>query len=111
MAKTKGPRKIRRYDNAFKVKAVKMSQLPGVQVKDVAASLDIHPFLLSKWRKQVRDGELSADDAVIIEPQSAAELKRLRQIEKEHARLKQEHDLLKKAIRFCSERKRKSSPS
>ncbi len=111
MAKTKGPRKIRRYDRAFKVKAVKLSQLPGVQVKDVAASLDIHPFMLSKWRKQVRDGELTTDDDVIIEPQSAAELKRLRQIEKEHARLKQEHELLKKAIRFCSERKRKSSPS
>lgn len=111
MAKAKGPRKIRRYDNEFKVKAVKLSQLPGVQVKDVAASLDIHPFMLSKWRRQVQDGVLTAEDETIIEPQSAAELKRLRQVEKEHTRLKQEHDLLKKAIRFCSERKRKSSPS
>jgi len=111
MARNTGPRKVRRYDNEFKVKAVKLSQLPGVQVKDVAASLNIHPFMLSKWRKQVRDGVLTAEDETIIEPQSAAELKRLRQIEKEHARLKQEHDLLKKAIRFCSERKQKSSPS
>jgi len=111
MAKNKGPRKVRRYDNSFKVKAVKLSDLPGVQVKDVAESLDIHPFMLSKWRKQVRDGVLTADDDVIIEPRSATELKRLRQLEKEHIRLKQEHDLLKKAIRFCSERKLKSSLS
>jgi len=111
MARAKGPRKIRRYDNAFKVKAVKLSELPGVQVKDVAESLDIHPFMLSKWRKQVRDGVLTAADEAIIEPRSATELKRLRQLEKEHIRLKQEHELLKKAIRFCSERKRKSSPS
>ena len=71
-------------------------------------TLDIHPFMLSKWRKQVRDGVLTAVDEAIIEPRSATELKRLRQLEKEHSRLKQEHELLKKAIRFCSERKRKS---
>ena len=111
MAKAKGPRKVQRYGNAFKVKAVKLSELPGVQVKDVAESLDIHPFMLSKWRKQVRDGVLTADDEAIIEPQTESELKRLRQLEQEHNRLKQEHELLKKAIRFCSEQKRKSSPS
>jgi transposase-like protein len=36
MPKAKGPRKTHRYDNEFKVKAVRLSQLPGVQVKDVA---------------------------------------------------------------------------
>ena len=35
MAKAKGPRKVRRYDSVFKAKAVKLSELPGVQVKDV----------------------------------------------------------------------------
>jgi transposase len=44
-------------------------------------------------------------------PVKATELKRLRQLEKEHAILRQEHALLKKAIRFCSERRQKSSPS
>jgi transposase-like protein len=29
-----------------------------IQVQAVAAALDIHPFMLSKWRKQVRDGVL-----------------------------------------------------
>jgi hypothetical protein len=33
-----------------------MSNQPGVLVKDVALSLCIHPFMLSKWRKQMRDG-------------------------------------------------------
>lgn len=111
MPKIKGPRKIRRYDNAFKVKAVLLSQQEGVQVKDVAASLDIHPFMLSKWRKEVREGTLTAENVIFDEPQSAAELMRLRKLEKDYNRLQQEHDLLKKAIRFCSERKGKSSPS
>jgi transposase len=111
MPKIKGPRKINRYETEFKVKAVKLSLLPGVRVKDVAASLDIHPFMLSKWRKQYRDGEFQISDDIIIDPQSSAELQRLKQLEKEHARLKEEHELLKKAIRFCSEQRQKSSRS
>ena len=33
-----------------------MSDEPGVLIKDVAESLCIHPFMLSRWRKEVRDG-------------------------------------------------------
>jgi transposase len=40
-----------------------------------------------------------------------SELQRLRQVEKQYKRLLMEHDLLKKAIRFASERKTTSSPS
>jgi transposase len=40
-----------------------------------------------------------------------AELQRLREVEQQFKRLQMEHDLLKKAIRFASERKVKSSPS
>ena len=50
--------RIKNYGVEFKLKAVQLSDQPGVLVKDVAESLDIHPFMLSKWRKQVRDGEL-----------------------------------------------------
>jgi transposase-like protein len=39
----------------FKATAVKLSSLPEVMVQDVAAALDIHPFMLSLWRKQVRE--------------------------------------------------------
>ena len=54
-----GPQKINRYGLEFKLKAVQLSDQPGVLIKDVAESLCIHPFMLSKWRKQVRDGELT----------------------------------------------------
>jgi hypothetical protein len=47
MARIKGPRKVHRYSAEFKLKAVKLSDLGGVQVKDVAEALDIHPFMLS----------------------------------------------------------------
>ncbi|TFY96140.1 transposase [Ramlibacter humi] len=110
MAKRNGPAKIKKYSLEFKLKAVQLSSQPGVLIKDVAESLCIHPFMLSKWRKQVRDGELVGDPPE-LEPQEAAELQRLRDVERQFKRLQMEHDLLKKAIRFASERKMKSSPS
>ncbi len=45
-----GPRKVSRYGDQFKATAVKLSSLPGVLIKDVAAALDVHPFMLSLWR-------------------------------------------------------------
>ena len=45
---------------------------------------------------------------IIIEPQMKAELKRLRKLERDHNLLKEEHALLKKAIQFSSQRKKKS---
>ena len=105
-----GPRKIARYGDRFKATAVKLSSLPGVLIQDVAAALDIHPFMLSLWRKQVRDGVIMAKSAK-LDVQTKAELKRLRDLERRYKVLKEEHELLKKAIRFASDRKRKSSSS
>lgn len=105
-----GPQKINRYGIDFKLKAVQMSQQPGVLIKDVAESLCIHPFMLSKWRKQVRDGVL-VGEASPIEPAAVAELQRLREVEQRYKRLQQEHDLLKKFIRFAADRKQRSLPS
>ncbi len=105
-----GKQRIQSYGLEFKLRAVQLSNQPGVLVKDVAESLDIHPFMLSKWRKQVRDGELKGDPPA-IDPQAVSELQRLREVEMKYKRLVMEHDLLKKAIRFASERKAMSSPS
>src|SRR5258705_2062993 len=104
---TPGPQKIHRYGTAFKLRAVQMSNQPGVLIKDVADSLCIHPFMLSRWRKQVRDGELVGKSAP-LEATAVAELQRLREVERQYQRLRMEHDLLKKAIRFASDRKQKS---
>ena len=103
-----GPRKVARYGDQFKATAVKLSSLPGVLIQDVAAALDIHPFMLSLWRKEVRDGVIVAKSAK-LDVQTVAELRRLRDLERRYKVLKEEHELLKKAIRFASDQKRKSS--
>ena len=109
MAKA-GPRKIAKYGEKFKATAVKLSSLPGVLIQDVASALDVHPFMLSLWRKQVRDGIIVAR-ASKLDVETTAELRRLRELERRYKVLREEHELLKKAIRFASDRKRKSSPS
>ena len=109
MAKS-GPRKTHRYSNEFKATAVRLSDLPDVLIQDVADALDIHPFMLSRWRKQAREGVI-VTKGVKIDTETAAELKRLRDMEKKYKLLQEEHELLKKAIRFASDQKRKSSNS
>ena len=47
-------RKTYQYSNEFKTKAVQLSLMDGVQVQAVAKTLDIHPFMLSRWRKEYR---------------------------------------------------------
>ena len=105
-----GPRTTAKYSDRFKATAVSLSQLPGVAVQDVAASLYIHPFMLSRWRKEAREGQLMTK-GVQIEKDVAAELKELRRVKKQYERLKLEHEILKKAIAFTSERRRRSSSS
>jgi transposase len=127
MAKAHRPRRTHRYSGQFKLTAVRLSQTPGVQVKDVAEALDVHPFMLSKWRKEAREGAI-APDAPQTQPTAKRaakpaprnerpdattrhELQRYAELKRRHALLKEEHELLKKVIRFCSARKATSSPS
>ncbi|MDX2464913.1 MAG: transposase [Porticoccus sp.] len=105
MPKYTNPRKTWHYLNEFKVKAVQLSLLDGVQVKEVAETLDIHPFMLSRWRKEYREGLLVADKRkkIINIPKEKNEMDRVKRLEKENARLRQENNLLKKWQRFLTE--------
>jgi transposase len=108
-----GRPKVRRYSLEFKLKAVKLSQLAGVEVQAVADALEIHPFMLSRWRKEARDGVLrgrvALPKAVTVPP--ASQVKRRQALQRKYAVLEEEHALLKKLIRFTSARKPMSSRS
>src|SRR3990167_11424215 len=58
MAAPVGPKKVHRYTLEFKIQAVKLANHPEIQTQDVAHALDIHPFMLSKWKKDYREGKL-----------------------------------------------------
>ena len=110
-----GPKKKPSYGVEFKRAAVQLSHRPGVQVQAVAAALDIHPYMLSRWRKEFREGRLRPKIAEVEAPRTrpprVREIRRLQELEREHRMLQEEHALLKKAIRFCSERKARRSRS
>jgi transposase len=110
-----GPKKTQEYGVEFKRAAVQLSHRPGIQVKAVAEALDIHPFMLSRWRKEFREGRLrpkaSGPVALASRAPRASEIRRLQELEREHRLLQEEHALLKKAIRFCSVRRQRRSRS
>jgi len=105
MARYNNSRKTWQYTEEFKAKAVQLSLLDNIQVKEVAETLDIHPFMLSRWRKEYREGKIVADKRKKISSiaQDKKELDRVKKLENENARLRQENDLLKKWQRFLAE--------
>jgi transposase len=133
MGKPVGPKKVHRYSNEFKVQAVRLSLHPDIETQDVALALDIHPFMLSRWKKAYREGTLKAtrDIAPLELPRVQRDnfqLKalqrqmhglerkveaqtRVRVLERKVRALEIENDLLKKAIRFNLERRKRSSSS
>lgn len=98
--------KHEQYDVDFKRNAVRLSNHPDIRTKDVAEVLKIHPFMLSRWKKEFREGRFVDKDN---ENSAAARLekanRRILQLEKQLARVQVENDLLKKARRFLSDGK------
>ncbi len=113
MARPKVPKRIGNYGDDFKMKAVRLTFMEGTQVQDVAKALDIHPFMLSRWRKEYREGRIVADRRVkrVVDVELQSKIKELKKLEAENAKLRVENDLLKKAIRFSSARRKKPSNS
>lgn len=105
-------RKHEQYDVDFKCTAVRLSNHPEIRTQDVAAVLKIHPFMLSRWKKEYREGRFMNKSN---ENSAAAKLekanRRIQQLEKQLARVQVENDLLKKARRFLSDGKERRSPT
>ena len=99
------PRRTWKYSEEFKVSAVEMSYLDGIKNNDVAEKLDIHPYMLSRWRKEYREGRIVADKRkkLTYAKKEKKELTKLQRLERENAQLKKEVDLLKKWQRFLAE--------
>lgn len=118
----KNQKKTKQYSLEFKRSAVEMSLEEDVQVQQVAERLDIHPFMLSRWRKEYREGQLkpSRQPSRVVKtnvskakkaastPQESSELRKLK---RENERLKKELDLVKKWQRFLAEQEKSDTDS
>lgn len=86
----------RKYTREFKLEAVKMTEVPGVTVKQVAADLGINSHMLGKWRTQLRDeGEAGA-----FPGHGNARDDEMAALRRELSRVKKERDFLKEAAAF-----------
>ncbi len=108
----------RNYTSEYKVSAVRMTFKPGVLIKDIAQSLDIHPYMLSRWRKEYFEGKLVADERKVTKKlisvpkkKELTDSERIKKLETENMALKEEIDFLKKWEAYNSELRRKSSHS
>jgi transposase len=111
-----GRMKKHRYSNEFKITAVKMASTPDIEVQAVAEALGIHPFMLSRWKKEYREGKLQGEahaDLKAVQDMEAAvaEQKKIQRLEAALKKARIENDLLKKAIQFNLERRPTSSRS
>lgn len=123
MPAPKSKKKVLQYSNREKLTAVRLSEAPGVKVKDVAAALDIHPFMLSRWRKEARERLLGAPPMPVgkrkggRDPKpkpralSQAQMTKYAQLKRQHEQLRKEHEFLKKFDRFRAQMKAKGSRS
>jgi transposase len=104
MAARLSRKRLPRYSLDFKLKTVKLTQIPGMEVQAVAQALDLHPVMVSRWRQEHREGRLKdVAPRPRISKRVVREIQRLQELEKAHRLLLEEHELLKQAIRFCSE--------
>ena len=100
----------RTYSLEFKLQAVLLSSHPDIDTKEVAESLDIHPFMLSRWKKEMKEKKLTGKKALSI---PASDLKKanskIDKLERQLGKLKEENEILKKYNRFVAEKNRTRS--
>lgn len=95
--------KNRSYDRSFKIEAVRLVVDEGRPLARVARELGIHENQLYRWKKKFLAEGSEAFPGTGHQTAEQAELHRLR---RENADLREERDILKKAIAIFSPRKR-----
>lgn len=93
----------RHFSREFKVHAVQLVTEKGLAVSKVARELDIHPILLHLWkRKYLAEG----DKAFVGKGRAKPDDIKLRRLRRELRKVKEERDILKRALASFSKQKR-----
>lgn len=105
--------RTKKYSDEFKATAVLLSLLDDCSVKSVAESLDIHPVMLSNWRRLYHQGKIMTDKRrkIVKKPKTLNENIQVATLVAEVERLKKENDILKKWQRFLAEQRQKNTNS
>lgn len=91
-------KKRRRFSEDFKREAVRLAYESGRRVSDVATELDVRPDLIRRWRHALSGGEPGQPASV--------ESQEIRRLQRKLSRVREERDILKKALAIFSDRQR-----
>ena len=95
--------KRRHFTGEFKRNAVQLVTEKGMAVGKVVRELDIHPNLLHLWRRRLlKDG----DKAFVGRGHARPEVAETKQLRKELEKVREERDILKKALAVFSKQSR-----
>ena len=95
--------KNRHFSREFKRDAVLLVTEKGMRVGRVARELDIHPNLLHLWRREFL---AKGDKAFVGKGRIRPEEAEIRGLRKQLERVKEERDILKKALAVFSKQSR-----
>jgi len=95
-------RVLKQYDREFKIQALRLLETSGKSANQLEEDLGIGKGNLSRWRKKFAE---EGEDAFRGHGRRTPEQEELRQLRRENEILRQERDILKKAIAIFSERK------
>lgn len=90
-------RKRRSFDASFKLQVVKMIKERGLSVSQVCRDMELGETAVRRWLTQF-DAEQAGQPG--LGKPLTAEQQRIRQLEEENRRLRQDVDILKKASAF-----------
>ena len=90
-----------RFDKQFKLDALRMIQESDQPVASIARDLGVHPNVLYRWREQLL---ADPDHAFPGKGKLKPEDEDLRKLHRENEILKEERDILKKALAVFSRR-------
>jgi len=92
----------RQYDNEFKRKTLDLFRTSGKSAAEIERDLGIGDGCVLRWKQA---DEKAGEKAFPGTGHQAPELERIRQLERENEVLRQERDILKKAVAIFSQPK------
>jgi transposase len=89
----------RYFDREFKYEAIRLMNEGKRSVRDIAKDLDIHPNVLHQWRRKYR---ADMEQAFVGKGHLRSPEEEIRRLQRENEDLREEKEILKKALAIFS---------
>lgn len=95
-------KKYKHYSREFKVEAVRLAGTSGKTIIEIEKELGLSRGLLNRWKKEAKE---AGQEAFPGSGQQTPEVRELQRLQQENAILRQEREILKKAVAIFAQPK------